>query len=89
VLRCCQAHDGVIAEASCGEGRVALSRAVVRVKRDWSNDQITEDVFGIYMQIAPRAQNGRAGSWNCGSLVSARLRTSTKTTEEWITNKIV
>ena len=52
-LRCCQAHDCVIAEASWRESRVTLAHAVVGVKRDWSDDQIPEDVFGIYMQIAP------------------------------------
>ena len=53
VLRCCQANDGVIAEASRRESKVTLAHAVVGVKRDRSNDQIPEDVFGIYMQIAP------------------------------------
>lgn len=53
VLRRCQAHDGVIAEATWGVGRVTFSRAVVGVKRDRSDNQIAEDVFGIYMQIAP------------------------------------
>lgn len=53
VFRCCQAHDCVIAEASWSKGHVTLSRAVVGVEGEWSDDQIAEDVFGIYMQIAP------------------------------------
>jgi len=53
VLRCCHTHDGVIAEAFWSEGCVTLSRAVEGVKREWSDDQVAEDVFGIYMQIAP------------------------------------
>lgn len=53
VLRCCHAHDGVIAEAFWSEGCVTLSRAIVGVKREWSDDQVAEDVFSIYIQIAP------------------------------------
>ena len=89
VLRCCWAHDGVIAEASWIEGRGTVAQAFVGVKRDRSDDQIAEDVRGIYMQSAPWSQNGRAGRWNCNNLVGVRLRISAKTSEKYITKEIV
>ena len=88
VLGCCQAHDGVIAEASWREGRITLAHTVVGVKRDWSDDQIAEDVFDINMQIAPWTQNGRTGRWSCSCLVSVRLRISAKTTEKYRQRKL-
>lgn len=79
----------MIAEASRREGRITLAHTVVGVKRDWSDDQIAEDVFDINMQIAPGTQNGRTGRWSCSCLVSVRLRISAKTTEKYTTKKIV
>ena len=51
VLRCRQAQDCVNAEAFRGEGQIALSSAGVGVEREWSNDLMTKDVFGVNVQI--------------------------------------
>ena len=43
IFRCRRANDCVIAEA----------RAVLGIEREWSDEQIAEDVFGIYFKITP------------------------------------